>query len=508
MNITIEGGTVTEFVGDTIIVPLPEGVTEPEGATGAVDAALGGLLTQLITAGEVKGKLNNVSIIHTQGKLPALRVIVVGLGKPGEVTVEKIRQAAGTAIKAARRSNGKLVGLAMPSSGVSGLDVASKAQALAEGALLALFRFKKYVTKPLDDSDPQTLTILTGDRVSSPALEAAVARGRILAEGTNMARELISEPGNEIYPETLARRAEAMARASGLEFEALEERQMSELGMGAVLAVGQGSRRAPRFIIMRYWGAGKDNQRPPLALIGKGVTFDSGGISLKPGDKMEEMKGDMSGAAAVIGAMRIIAQLKPKINVVALVPAVENMPGGNAARPGDIIRTCSGKTFEIISTDAEGRLILADAVAYARKLGCSPLIDVATLTGAVMVALGFEYTGAFANDQPALDAVLAAAKTAGEKVWPMPTDDEYKDQLQSDVADLKNSGGRYGGAITGALFIGAFAEDTPWVHLDIAGTSKISDGKDRPYQPKFGSGAMTRTLALLAEHMAAQARAG
>jgi leucyl aminopeptidase len=306
-----------------------------------------------------------------------------------------------------------------------------------------------------------------------------------------------------LTPSFLASEAQATARESALEVTIFERQQMEEMGMGSILAVAQGSQQPPKLIVLRYWGAGKDDKRPPLALLGKAVTFDSGGISIKPGDNMGAMRGDMAGGAAVLGAMRAIARLKPKINVTAIIPAVENMPSGTSARPGDIIKTMSGKTYEIISTDAEGRMILADALTYARQLGCSPLIDVATLTGAIGIALGSVYTGAFSNDQATLDKLLAAATISGEKVWPMPTDDDYKSQLKSDVADMKNTGGRAAGAITGALFIGAFAEDTPWVHLDIAATSSPSDAGERPYNPKFGSGVMVRTLATLAEQMAA-----
>ncbi len=502
MKISVQAVGITDYKGDTIIVNLFEGVTAPGGATGAVDRALGGLVSQLIAAGEVKGKLNSISIIHSHGRLPATRVIVVGLGKQSEFGPDKVRQAAGAAIRAARKAGAKRVATIVHGAGVGGLEPAVAAQAVVEGTLLGLYRFKKYVTKPPENGDVEELTIAETDDDKIPVFRTAVQRGTILAEATNVARDLINEPANVTNPAYLATQAETVARQNGLELSVLDHEQMRDMGMNAILAVGQGSYQRPRLIVLRYWGRGKEDKNPPLAIIGKAVTFDSGGISIKPSENMEQMKGDMAGGAAVIAAMSAIAQLKPKINVVGLVPAVENMPGGGASRPGDIIKTFSGKTFEVISTDAEGRMILADALSYARKLGCSPLIDVATLTGAIMIALGMEYTGAFSNDQNTLDKVLAAGREAGEKIWPMPTDPEYKELLESDVADMKNTGGRYGGAITGALFIGAFAEDTPWVHLDIAGTSKMADGRERPYQPKFGSGVMTRTLAILAEHLA------
>jgi leucyl aminopeptidase len=503
MKITVQALNITQFTGDTVIVNLFEGVTSPGGATGAIDKALDGAIGQLISDGELKGKLNTTTVIHTFGKIPAKRVIIVGLGKPADFTLDRVRQVAATAIKAARRLGAKSVATVVHGAGIGDLDPLQAAQAVTEGTLLGLYRFKKYVTKPLDNDDPESLTIAELDQAKLAALQQGVWRGTVYAEATNYARDLVNEPGNVATPTYLADQAEAIAREFELEVSILERRQMEELGMGSILAVAQGSEQSPKLIVLRYWGAGKDDKRPPLALIGKAVTFDSGGISIKPADNMGEMKGDMSGGAAVLGALRAIAQLKPKINVTGLVPAVENMPSGKASRPGDIVKTMSGKTYEIISTDAEGRMILADALTYARRLGCSPLIDAATLTGAIITALGFEYTGAFTNDQATLDKVLTAAKAAGEKVWPMPTDEAYKEQLESDVADMKNVGGRWAGAITGALFIGTFAEGTPWVHLDIAGTSKTGPGKDGPYQPKFGSGVMTRTFAALAEMMQA-----
>lgn len=497
MQIAIEARDIAQFSGDTIIVNLFEGVTTPGGATGAVDRALGGAISQAIADGEFKGKLNTIAVIHPLGKIAARRVIVVGLGKGDAFTTERARQAAATAIRTARKLGGKRVATIVHGAGIGGLDPAKAAQAVCEGTLLGLYRFKKYVSAAAEP-DPQSLTVceLSQDKVAS--LLRGVDRGIVYAEATNFARDLINEPGNVATPAFLAARAQEMATELGLELTILDQEQMREKGMGSILAVAQGSQQAPRLIVLRYWGAGKDDRRPPLALIGKAVTFDSGGISIKPGENMGDMKGDMAGGAAVLGALHAIARLKPPVNVTVVVPAVENMPSGTAARPGDIVKTMSGKTYEIVSTDAEGRMILADALTYARSLGCSPLIDVATLTGAIVIALGHEHTGAFSNHQPTVDRLLAAARETGEKIWQMPTDDEYKEQLESDVADMKNTGSRAGGAITGALFIGAFAEGTPWVHLDIAGSSR-GGGVERPYLPKFGSGVMVRTLAELAE---------
>jgi leucyl aminopeptidase len=501
MKITTTALDIAQFSGDTIVVNLFEGVTAHGGATGTVDRTLGGMISQIIADGEIKGTINSTAVIHTFGKIPAKRVIVVGLGKPADFTLERARQASGSAIRLARKLGAKNVAAIVHGTGIGGFDACEAAQAVTEGTLLALYRFKKYVTKPLESADPDLLTIVELDQSKLPAIEEGVRRGTIFAECANFARDLVNEPGNVVTPAHLADQAAALAKEFDLELGTLDQEQMEKLGMGSILAVAQGSLQSPRLIVLRYWGAGKDDTRPSLALIGKAVCFDSGGISIKPSENMGDMKGDMAGGAAVLGAMHAIARLKPKVNVTALVPAVENMPSGSAARPGDIIKTMSGKTYEIISTDAEGRMILADALTYARQLGCSPLIDVATLTGAIVVALGNEYTGAFSNDKPTLDKVLAAARQTGEKVWPMPTDDEYKELLDSDVADMKNVGPRGGGPITGALFIGAFAEGTPWVHLDIAGSTRATSLGERTYQPKFGIGVMARTLAVLAEHM-------
>ncbi|HKC84515.1 MAG TPA: leucyl aminopeptidase, partial [Blastocatellia bacterium] len=317
-----------------------------------------------------------------------------------------------------------------------------------------------------------------------------VERGRIIAEATNFARELINEPANVITPTELARRAEDMAREHGLEFDALDEARMKELGMGAFLGVAQGSAEPAKMITLTY--APKTESKETIAIVGKGITFDTGGISIKPSDGMEKMKYDMAGGATAIGAMRAIAQLKPQVKVIGVVPTTENMPGGRAQRPGDVVRAMSGKTIEVINTDAEGRLILADAVAYARKLGATRIIDLATLTGAVSIALGDVYVALLGTDQAWIDKILAAAKKAGEKVWQLPLDKDYREQIKSEIADIKNVGGRKAGTITGAYFIREFAEDTPWAHLDIAGTAWNENGK--PYLAIGPTGVGLRTL--------------
>jgi len=323
-----------------------------------------------------------------------------------------------------------------------------------------------------------------------------VERGRILAEAQNFTRELVNEPANRLTPLGLADAARQMAGAHNLECEVLDTAQMTKLGMGALLGVAQGSAEPPALIVLRYKPSGS-NGKVHLGLVGKGVTFDTGGISIKPADGMEKMKYDMAGGASMIGAMRAIAQLKPAIPVTAFIPCVENMPGSRAQRPGDIVAAMSGKTIEVINTDAEGRLILADALVYARQQGCTHLVDAATLTGAIVVALGHLHVGLFANDDAMRDRVQAAARAEGERMWTMPLDDDYKDYLKSAFADLANVGGRWGGAITAAMFLKQFAETTPWVHLDIAGTAWIDD--EKPHMAKGPSGLPVRTLVRLAE---------
>ncbi|UCC60457.1 MAG: leucyl aminopeptidase [Dehalococcoidia bacterium] len=321
-------------------------------------------------------------------------------------------------------------------------------------------------------------------------MEDYVTRGRVLADATNFARDMINEPGNYMTPSDMVEVARGVASEWGLEFRVIEKEEMEQLGMGALLGVAQGSKQPPKFIIISYRGGGDGSST--LGLIGKGLTFDSGGISIKPSESMDEMKGDMAGGAAVIAVMKAIAELKPRIDVTGLVPATENLPDGAALKPGDILKAMNGKTIEVVNTDAEGRLILADAICYAKSLGLSPLIDIATLTGACRVALGDICTGAMGNNQELVDKVISTGMDAGEKIWQLPMFDEYKELNKSEVADIKNTGGRYGGAITAAQFLAEFSDDTPWVHLDIAGPSYIK--KDQSYLIKGATGAMVRTL--------------
>ncbi|HEV2655971.1 MAG TPA: leucyl aminopeptidase, partial [Ktedonobacteraceae bacterium] len=358
----------------------------------------------------------------------------------------------------------------------------------------------KYQHKEQDgeESGIAQLSILTEGAETAEA-EEALKRGRALAEATNFARDLVNEPPSVLTPTEMAQRAQAMANQSGLECEIFDKEKIAALQMGGLLGVSQGSAEPPKFIILRYRGAPQSDAKG-LALVGKGITFDSGGISIKPAAGMDEMKGDMGGAAAVLGAMQAIAALKPAINVTALVPTCENMPSGTAYHPGDILRILNGKTIEIVNTDAEGRLILADALSYAVQQGLSPIIDLATLTGGIVVALGSVMTGLFSNDEALTDEIIAAGRAAGEKYWPMPLDDEYGEAIKSDIADIKQTGGRYASAVTAAKILENFVDDTKWAHLDIAGTSYLDSKKS--YQEKGATGVGVRTLAELAVRLA------
>ncbi len=504
MELKVQIGDVADFPCDGIIVNLFEGVTTPGGATGALDQALKGLIGKLIANGDVKGNLGSATVVHTVDRLPAPRVCVVGLGKADEFTLDRVRVAAANGAKALRSAGAQQIATITHGAGIGALDAEQAAQATAEGIVLGLWRFPKYKSKP-DENEIEQVVILERDANKAKAIAAGVARGRIIAESTNLARDLSNEPGNALTPTRLAAIAGEIAKERGLEFYVIDRAQAQALGMGAFLGVAQGSDEPPALIVLRYWGAGKD-AAPGLGLVGKGITFDSGGISLKPGDHMEDMKGDMSGGAAVIGALNGIAQLQPKINVTGVVAATENMPSGKAYKPGDILRALNGKTIEIINTDAEGRLVLADAVAYASgTLKLDPIVDAATLTGAIMVALGSTRTGVFANDDAWAKTICETGDALGEKMWQMPMDEEYAERIKSDWADMKNTGGRPAGAISGAWLIRHFAaEGTRWAHLDIAGTAQTGDGTERGYINKFGTGVPTRTFIQLALKLANQ----
>jgi leucyl aminopeptidase len=487
MEIKTAAGSITDIKADAIVVNHYEETKRPEGDAAAADKALNGAITQLIKQGDIKGKLNEITLIHSPGRLPAGRVIVTGLGKKKELNINKVRGAVAETCRYLRGKGVKSAASGVQGAGINGIKTGEAVQAMTEGATLGLYAFRKHITKKENNfGEIKTFTIVGKEK---RPLERAAATGRILAEAANWARNLVNEPSNFKTPIIMAEAARELAKKYGLKVEVFEKEKIKELGMGGLLGVSQGSQQPPRFIILNY--KGKPSDEVDLALVGKGITFDSGGISIKPSENMDEMKDDMAGGASVMATLMALAQLKPKINVTALVPATENMPSGTAMKPGDIITAMNGKTIEVLNTDAEGRLILADALSYANKLGAKAIIDVATLTGACQIALGKITTGAFTNNQPLLDRVITAGKETGEFMWQMPMYEEYKEFIKSDFADIKNIGNRYGGAITAAKFLEEFVDKTPWVHLDLTGP--ISD-KDKGYLVKGATGVPVRTL--------------
>jgi leucyl aminopeptidase len=447
------------------------------------------LLRKLATSGELTGKTLEMTLVHAPRGLKAARLLLVGAGKRDKFDTAVLRKVAGAALRYLKSRGVKQFAFVLRENE----SVEAAAQAVAEGALTANFESDKYKTDKKDAKSVDSI-ILTGfPEQDRAAAERGLARGRVIAESQNFARDLINEPSNKLTPMTLAEKAEAMAKEAGLTVEILDEKRIADLKMGALLSVAQGSVEPPRMMVVTYTPSNPKPGAPVIGLIGKAVTFDTGGISIKPSDGMEKMKYDMAGGATMLGVMRALAALKPNVKVICVVPSTENMPGGRAQKPGDIQTAMSGKTIEVLNTDAEGRLILADGIHYAKQLGATHLIDAATLTGAIVVALANVNVGVFGSDQPFTDKFLASAKAAGEKMWQMPLDDEYREFIKGTVADIQNIGsGKGGGAITGAMFIKEFTGDSPWIHLDIAGTAWNDDAK--PWLAKGPTGVALRTL--------------
>jgi leucyl aminopeptidase len=435
-------------------------------------ATQSGWLADLRTSGEFTGRLYEIALLHRPQGISARRLVLVGGGKRDKFSSVEVRRIAGTLVRTLKPKGIRSIALLVDTP--NGDEYVAPA---VEGALLGGWEPDNYKTDPKKNEKQveSFTTVVPG--VNANTLQAAAERGRIIGEAQNAARQLVNEPANKLTPQQLAENAQKMAKESGLECEVLDQQAMAQLGMGALLGVGQGSHNPPFLIVIRYRPSNASS-KDHLALVGKGVTFDTGGVSIKPADGMEKMKYDMAGAAAVIGAMRAISQLKPTLPVTAYIPAVENMVSGHAQRPGDIVATLCGKTVEVLNTDAEGRLILADAITYAKRNGATHIVDAATLTGAIGIALGHYNIGAFTNDDIFLQRFLKAAKAAGEKTWQLPMDDDYKEYLKSAFADLPNIGsGRYAGSITAAWFLREFADPAPWVHLDIAATAWLDDPK-------------------------------
>ncbi len=464
----------------------------PAPSVESTDAAVREAAKDVIASGEATGKSFETTLLHNPSGLKAKRLLLLGGGKAKDFSSTDLRKLAGAAVRTLKGKGVRSFAIVLPE---TSFPAPEAVRAIVEGALIGEFDPGYYKSDKKDDKKIEAVTILaqTGPAPNDKqkALEAALETGRIIAESQNFTRDLVNEPSNLMTPKILAERAKKMASEVGLVCETYGPDKIKELKMGAFWGVAQGSDEPPALIVLRYdpVGAVKDVH---LGLVGKGVTFDTGGISIKPADGMEKMKYDMAGAATMIGTMRAIALLKPKVKVTAVVCATENMPSGKAQKPGDVQIAMSGKSIEIINTDAEGRLILADGLSYARQLGCTHLVDAATLTGAVVVALGYVNAGIFASDDQMYDRFTKANQQAGEKMWRLPLDDEYKELIKSNIADMVNAGSRWGGAIFAAMFLKEFAEDTPWIHLDIAGTAWMEENK--PWIAKGPSGIALRSL--------------
>lgn len=494
MNITVKTGDFRQAETDVVVIGMLENPDFYSGYLHLADEALGGRIRELIELGDFKGKMKDTSLLYTRGAMKTPRVLLVGLGAYHELTVEKIRQGAGHAAKHVRDMGLKTATFLIPDEVP---DAGNMVQAAAEAVLLSLYQFKAHKTVQEDDDEKalESITFLAESEPSQPTVERAVQRGQIIAEGTMLARDLSNQPANHLTPTQLAEKAEAVAAVSGLHCEVFDKAVLVEKGFRTLLAVAQGSVEEPRFIMLEYTpeGEGQDT----VVLVGKGITFDTGGISLKPGKGMHEMKHDMSGAAAVIGAMQAIGQLKPDLHVIGVIAATENMPSGTAIKPGDVVTSYGGKTIEILNTDAEGRLVLADALGWISQYNPQGAVDLATLTGAVITCLGHIAAGAMGTDPGLMDKVKAAAEKTHERVWELPLWDDYDEGIKSKVADVQNIGDGTAGTIAGGAFLKKFAEDYPWVHLDIAGTAWGMKGST--YIPEGASGYGVRLLVQLVE---------
>jgi leucyl aminopeptidase len=505
MDIQTSAGGFAELDVQALAVAVFKDERADEGFLKELDAATGGLVRSVIESEELKGKEGETVYLHLpQGpeSPKAKRLLLVGVGERSDYRAAQVSQFAGAAVRALRARNVKTVGLA-PRQETGGAERA--AAAAVEGAIMGLFEPDKYRTVDKEERAVERLAVIH-EGADAEALRRGAERGRIVGESVNFTRDLANEPGAYMTPTIMAERAQEIANEFGMEIDVLDQTRMEQEGMGALLSVARGSDQPPKMMVLTYMPEGKqgiENGEDFLALVGKGITFDTGGISIKPSENMELMKYDMTGGATVLGVMRAVAQLKPPIPVLGVVPSTENMPSGKATKPGDVVRAMSGKTIEVINTDAEGRLILADAVSYAKKLGATRVIDMATLTGAVSIALGDVNTGILGTDQQLIDEVIESGREVGEKFWQLPLDKEYTKQIKSDIADIKNVGGRKAGTITAAAFIKEFADGISWAHLDIAGTAWGDEAK--PFRSKGPTGVAVRTLLNFIERESARA---
>ncbi len=497
MKVSVVSQSAPEVSADLLALPVPEQPRKkwklPPPAA-AVDRALDGALAAALDAGDFRGKRGDQHLAYGGGDVAAGRVLLLGLGKTDKIDREALRRAAGEATRAAARRGAKKLAIQAPS--VRGLSATDVAQALAEGAVLASYRFGRYKSKSGDaPAKVGQCALVFGDAKGRRAARDGAKTGATIALAQNTARDLSNEPGGDLPPATLAREASRVGREAGFRVKVLGVPELKKRKMGGILSVGAGSSRPPRLIVMEH--GRRSAKKPTLCFVGKGITFDSGGISLKPGAAMDEMKHDMSGAAAVVGALQAVSELGLPIHVVGIIPAAENLPSSTAYRPGDVVKTAAGKTIEVLNTDAEGRVVLSDALHYARtEYDPDAIVDLATLTGACVIALGPWASGLMGNDEALVDRVREAGEASGERCWPLPLWEEHREHVKSQIADIKNTAGREGGTITAGAFLSYFAEGTPWVHLDIAATAWTK--KTGPTQPFGATGVGVRLLVELA----------
>lgn len=490
MNIFTAIGNIADQKADAIVLNLFEGVTTPGGATGAIDQAIHGQISTLIAGGDFTGKFKQTAILYPTSGISATRIILVGLGKQADFSLDRVRIASAVATKEAEQRGVKHLATIAHGGGIGDLNIEQAAQATVEGAILGTYQFTTYKTGEAPTNKLEQLTLVEFDTSKQTDIQTGAQAGQHIAEGVCLARHVGNTPGNDLPPAVLAEQINNMANTVGLSCEIFDEHRIQAEGMGALSAVGQGSSRPPRFIILEH--KGQNPTANPIILVGKGITFDTGGISLKAGDGMWDMKFDMCGAAAVIGAMQTVAKLNLPTRVIGIVTSAENMPDGNAYRPGDILKPLGGKTVEIRSTDAEGRLALIDALAYIKRYNPAAAIDLATLTGACVTALGNDASGLMGNNNDLIQAIHQAGNRTGEIAWHLPILEGHRNQIKGDYADLKNSGGRPGGALTAGAFLEAYVDNYPWAHLDIAGTAWTNTTK--PDTPIGATGVGVRLL--------------
>ncbi|ODS30634.1 MAG: aminopeptidase A [Candidatus Scalindua rubra] len=494
MKIAVKSDAVEKESTDVIIISLFENMKSIPSELNSLNKASGGTISNLMKNKDFTGRLNEIIMIPTYKKIMPKRILLVGLGKSTELTLDKIRQAAGTAARTIQGKKFKSPSMLLYKTEYKDISTEDVTRSVVEGVLLSLYNFTMYKTlKKEEKTDINNFTLFIQRKDILDKVKSVVRNTQIVAEAVSFTRDLVNMSGSDATPTFLANKAKGIAKTKGVKCRILSITDMKKLGMGGILNVSRGSAQPPKFIIIEYNTKKKNNDT--IIIIGKGITFDSGGISLKPGKEMDLMKADMAGAAAVLGTFKAISNLKPSIHLVGLVPCTENMPSGTALKPGDIIKCLSGKTVEVVNTDAEGRLILADALSYAKRYKPDAVIDLATLTGTCVVALGTFASGMFGNNDGLKDRVQRAGEKCHERVWELPLWDEYYDLIKSNIADIKNVGGRYGGAITAACFLAKFIETIPWVHLDIAGTFLVE--KDTPYIRRGATGVGVRLLTQL-----------